>query len=374
MIIRLKPSSTRSAVTGGLLCLGLFATACGGGDANSVTAGADETDVAEAIETAEAEEPSEGGSNTNAEAKTLDDYLGQAAGFARGGGGGGRGGRAAVDDQAEQDRLVQVGIQRCMQEQGFTYFPEEQAGLRQIFVRPEGAGLSPQDYAATEGFGISTRFDALLEGDIDLSEDTSPNDEHLETLSEGEVEAWQFALRGAPPERNDQGQLIDPETGDVIQGRGRIAGGCRGDAQTEVRGDFSVLQDLADEFAALEDRIDADPRIAQIRRDWSDCMREAGYDYEEPGDARAEITEEVQPLMRGLFRRGPNAANDEPLSLTPEQETELKALQDRERTVAIASLECDAGTQEEVAEITARYEAEFVEQNRSQLEAFSGAS
>lgn len=369
------------------LAVTLVASACGGGDGASITAGSDAAHVAEQPETQkepatvdeadDSDNNSGSDSDTNNEAKTLDEYLGAAAGFARGGGGagGGRGGgQAGGEDQAEQARLVQVEIQRCMQQQGFTYFPEEQNGARQIFVRPDAAGLSAEDYAATEGFGISTRFDALLEGDVDLSEDPSDNEDHLATLSDGEVEAWQFALRGAPPERNDQGQLIDPETGEVIQGqgRGRIAGGCSAEAQTTVRGDFTALQQLSDEFAELDDRIDADPRISQIRREWSTCMRERGFDFEEPADARREINSELQPLIRSLFRRGPNAANDGAISLSPEQESELKVLQDRERSIAVASFECDGDTDAEVEAIVARYEAEFVEQNRSALEAFGG--
>jgi hypothetical protein len=276
-----------------------------------------------------------------------------------------------------------------MQAQGFTYVPEtDDDGLR-FFQATANQGISDADYAATEGFGISTRFDAIFEGDIDLTETTDPNDDHLETLSEGERDAWQFALRGQPPVRNEQGQLIDPETGEVLPpGRGRQAtGGCRLEAQEAVRGDLDVLDDLAAAFGELDDRIDADPRITELQREWSACMLDRGFDYDDADAARADFNQQIRPLLRSFFQgatdqggggqggqQGGQAGALQALAeqgLTEEQEAELGQLQDLERATAVASLECAGDGPEEIAEITARYEAEFVAENRSTLEAFS---
>lgn len=326
-------------------------------------------------------------SAADGEKTTLDDYLGGAARLVRGGGGGIGAGGLDTERLAEEQQLIQLEIQRCMQLEGFDYTPEEVGEGLRLFASADAQGLSAAEYAETEGFGIATRFDAVFEGEIDLTADeASDNDLHLETLSEGEADAWQFALRGAPPERNEQGQLIDPETGEVIQGGGRGAatGGCQADAQVSVRGDFSVLSELEDEFDLLEERIDADPRITEIRAAWTSCMRDLGFAYETVDEARDDFQQQFRPLLVSFFTgtglggqagQGARGAALQSLAdqgLTADQEADLQALQDLEIAAAVASLECAGDTDAEIEEITARYEAEFVETNRSTLEQISG--
>ena len=395
---RTLSTQPRRPVTASLVAMiaaiALFASACGGTDATSTTTAA-ETDAAtnEPSSTATSEASDSGSSSGDSSDSgdrpdTLEGYLGAAAVAVRrgAGGGGGAGALAGADTDAlaEQQQLIEIEVQACMQAQGFTYVPEtDDDGLR-FFQATANQGISDADYAATERFGISTRFDAIFEGDIDLTETTDPNDDHLETLSEGERDAWQFALRGQPPERNEQGQLIDPETGEVLPpGRGRQAtGGCRLEAQEAVRGDLDVLDDLAAAFGELDDRIDADPRITELQREWSACMLDRGFDYDDADAARADFNQQIRPLLRSFFQgtgvqggqQGGQGGALQALAeqgLTEEQEAELGQLQDLERATAVASLECAGDGPEEIAEITARYEAEFVAENRSTLEAFS---
>lgn len=378
-----------------IAAIALFATACGGTDSTSTATASDTetTTTSEPSSTTTSETSDRGSSGSDSSSSgdqpdTLEGYLGAAAVAVRrgAGGGGGAGALAGADTDAlaEQQQLIEIEVQACMQAQGFTYVPEtDNDGLR-FFQATANQGISEADYAATEGFGISTRFDAIFEGDIDLTETTDPNDVHLETLSEGERDAWQFALRGQPPERNEQGQLIDPETGEVLPpGRGRQAtGGCRLVAQEAVRGDLDLLDDLAAAFGELDERIDADPRITELQREWSACMLDRGFDYDDTDAARADFNQQIRPLLRSFFQgagvqggqQGGQGGALQALAeqgLTEEQEAELGQLQDLERATAVASLECAGDGPEEIAEITARYEAEFVAENRSTLEAFS---
>jgi len=377
-----------------VLLLFFFAIAGCGSSANSST----QSDTASADQVA-ASAPDDGEplSDTDDEPgqddepKTLSEYLGGATNVLRntgGQGGGGQGPRGAlgVDEEAlEQQRLVQVEIQRCMQAEGFTYVPEEVGDGLRFFLASANESLSAREYAETEGFGISTRFDAIFEGEFDLDESPDPNEEHLATLSEGEADAWQFALRGQRPERNEDGQLVDPETGEPIQGRA-TAGGCTGEAQVAVRGDFAQLAELADDFAEMQTRIDADPRVTELRREWTKCMGDAGFDFQIEDEARAEINQEFRPLLRSFFQSGQEQAGQGQagrqgggnrlavvvgLELTLEQEQELGALQDRERALAITSLDCTGDSGQELENIAAAYEAEFVEANRAALEAFA---
>lgn len=368
-----------------LAALALFASACGGSDTSSSstsTAGSADTDAPPASEPTTTAPASP--ASTSESPDTLEGYLGLAATAVRRGSGGGGGlGAGDADALAEQQQLIEIEVQACMQAEGFTYVPENNDGLR-FFAATANQGISAADYAATEGFGISTRFDAIFEGEIDLTEASDPNDEYLETLSEGERDAWQFALRGQPAERNEQGQIIDPETGEVLQGgRGQQAtGGCRLAAQEAIRGDLDSLDDLADAFAELDDRIDADPRITELRREWSACMLDRGFDYDDAAAARADFNQQIRPLLRSFFQAsgdqvrggGGQAGALQALAeqgLSDEQEAELSQLQDLEIATAVASLECAGDSGDEIAEITARYEAEFVAENRAALEAFA---
>ena len=321
--------------------------------------------------------------------QTLADYIGAAASGEQGGrrGQGGFGGDQ--DATLEQQRRIQQEIQICMQAQGFEYLPEEAGDGLRFFLAAQNQGAAPADYAATEGFGISTRFDVLLEGDLEIEESADPNGDYVARLSEGEADAWNLALSGAPPERNAEGQLVDPETGEVIQrsGPGQRSGGCRLTAEKRVRGDAVVLGELKDELVLLLDRIESDPRVTEIRRQWVGCMSEDGFDYADEREARADINRQVTPLLRSFFassltgeqsqgearwQQGGGGGNPlqaiAGLHLTPEQNAELDALQDLERSMAVTSLACQGDTGQEIADITARYEAEFVDLNREALE------
>ena len=331
---------------------------------------------------ANAEPVAASSSNSDTEPRTLADYLGNGADARGQGGQGGFGGDE--DEAVAQQRLIQQGIQVCMQGQGFAYSPEEPGDGLQFFLATQSQGVEPADYAEAEGFGISTRFDVLLEGDLEIEEPADLNGDHVATLSEGEADAWNLALSGAPPERNALGQLVDPETGEVIQGNGpgRAAGGCSLTAQTQVRGDAIVLGDLEDELALLADRIESDPVVTEIRRQWIGCMSEQGFDYADENEARADINSQVRPLLRSFFASGdtgegqaqgrPGSSNPlqaiAGLQLTPEQDAELEALQGLERSIAVASFGCQGDTGQEIADITARYEAEFIEANRDALD------
>ena len=339
------------------------------------------------IETADAKLSSSTRDAADTEPQSLADYLGRNA-VVPGAGGAGPGGARFVfdsDEVAEEQQLIQQAIQRCMQGQGFTYVPEEVGDGLRTFLATQNQGVSPAEYAATAGFGISTAFDAILEGDFDFDESSDPNEEHLATLSAGEADAWELALQGQPPQRNGQGQLIDPETGEILQRNrpGQTSGGCRLDAQTEVRGEVVDLSALEDNLVALEERIEADPRLTEIRRDWVDCMSVEGFDYTDEAEARGDINSQLRPLLRSFFMSGDGGANQpgprqaggniaqavSGLKLTAEQEVELERLQDLERSVATASLGCQGDTGAELEAITLRYEEAFIDANRAALEA-----
>ena len=114
-------------------------------------------------------------------------------------------------------------------------------------------------------------------------------------------------------------------------------------------------------------------------------MLTEGFDYADESEARADINAQLRPLLRSFFgsrdatTQGAGQGQSQGggnllqaiagLQLTPEQDFELQSLQDLERSIAVASLACAGETAQEIAEITAQYEADFVDANRAALEA-----
>lgn len=332
---------------------------------------------------------SDGDDDGDAEPETLAELLGGRANLIRGQGGGIPGGGQNFDETAalEQARQIEQEIRACMVAQGFEYTPEEPSldPRAALFVGRQqvGEGLTAEEYAAEHGFGVTTSFEQLLDGGLAAlgiaSDEDDPNAEMLAAMSQSEADAWETTLNGVRPERDAEGRIIDPETGEPLaQGQGRRGaepGGCRAQAQNTVRGDVEALQQLSDEFDELATRISADPRLLEIQTQWSRCMAEEGFDYETAAELQAELRAEFQPIARQLFRSllGPGATNASTSpSLTEDQRAEIDALNEKERKLAVANHACGGNDTEEVQAIRARYEGEFIETNRDVLEAALG--
>ena len=151
----------------------LVLAACGGsGDSGSTALPAA---VEAELDASTAPEPSSpepaGGSD-----KTLDDYLGTAALALRGPGA--FAGDIDTDRVEQEQQLVQQEIQRCMLEQGFEYVPEQASGGLRVFLRTVDPGSSPEEFAASQGFGIT---------------------KHPEACNSRNVSTWRAARVETPP-------------------------------------------------------------------------------------------------------------------------------------------------------------------------------
>ena len=71
--------------------------------------------------------------------------------------------------------------------------------------------------------------------------------------------------------------------------------------------------------------------IAAIKA-WSDCMREAGFNYDNPEQTEEDIQDRLDAILDGAAPEELSAAGQE----------ELKQLQGEERAVAVSDLECEA--------------------------------
>ena len=85
--------------------------------------------------------------------------------------------------------------------------------------------------------------------------------------------------------------------------------------------------------------VDADPRIVEAHDNWSKCMKEFGYDYEDDQD---EIIEEYEERLEELTE------GDDPSTLTGARAAALRDLQAEEIEVALADLECQVKWSDDV--------------------------
>lgn len=253
--------------------------------------------------------------------------------------------------RAEQQRKVEASIQNCMREQGFEYqVSPAAADLR--FGRAIAPGLSDAEFAATHGYGITHSFDAMLS-----VSSSDPNSELTDSMSQGELAAWTTALLG----QTDSEDGFDPFAG---------GGGCLSEAVSEVFSNFEVIMRMSSKFEELDQQIHADPRMAELIAIWSSCMAEKGYVYQDDSEPASQLYQELQQALgTDMFGGSDPMAFDS--SLSPEQQQMLDDFAEKETEIAAADHSCRVDQADEATEIARRYELEFIETNRQELEGLS---
>lgn len=298
----------------------------------------------------------------------------------------------ATAEMREQEEQIQESIRQCMAEEGFEYIPVKQ---------PEGSfvsvDISAEEYAAKQGFGISTwvgNEEAFTGPEVEF---VDPNQELVEAMSEGEREAYYAALYGSEEEQREASTFeIDPETGEEIQMMEGFGVGCQGEASEAVYGgQDDPYVELGPELEAMYERIQADPRIVGLNGEWASCMSGKGYQYESQEQMYEAVYEDFQKRLEEIV--GPNGGYVDPFEGWTQDEIEaffeekteeeieaffeqaqnqepeydktaLAALQQEEIALAVAAAECQEGFEEVYSEVSAEYEGEFIAANRDKLE------
>jgi hypothetical protein len=211
---------------------------------------------------------------------------------------------------------VQTLMASCMDRAGFEYVPVDVATVEraQASVRKE-PGLSRRDYKLRWGLSVTTRFDDPVRT-IGLG----PNVQIMEGLSEADREAYELTLFGENLD-SDFAFAFDEEDFSST-------GGCTREAVAQV---FTPEQ-LEGTYVNPKDVLVAqDPRIIQAEADWTTCMQDLGYTYQDDQDA---IIEDYQERLDALLD------GDDPETLTGERLDALKKLQAEEIKVSLADLDC----------------------------------
>ena len=105
-------------------------------------------------------------------------------------------------------------------------------------------------------------------------------------------------------------------------------GGCTRKAVSDV----FTPQQLKGTYVNPKDvLVENDPRVIEAQDDWTECMREAGYEYEDDQD---EIIEDLEQRLSALLE------GDDPRNLTGPRLAALRQLQQEEIELSLIDLEC----------------------------------
>lgn len=215
-------------------------------------------------------------------------------------------------------------IAECMADAGFQYVPVDVQTIEAAQQRVrQDPGLTRREFKERWGLAVTTRFDNPVR-DTGLG----PNLEIWQSLPESDREAYARTLWG------------DDENADFVftfdEEDFSSTGGCTRKAVAEV---FTPAQ-LEGSYVNPKDvLVESDPRIIEAEDNWTECMRDAGYDYEDDQD---EIIEDYQERLEKLV------GDDDPESLTGPRAAELERLQQEEIEVSLADLECQLEHTDEV--------------------------
>lgn len=392
------------AVASPLLVLALVLGGCGGGDADVATDEPGDDDVTE--ETDDVTEETDDGVEWES---PLGEFLGW----------------VDVDFNEEDERAEMAAMEfrveelaaTCMREQGFEYIPVDRT--QEMFFEEEyfGEGLEwgSDEFVRTYGFGITTqRFSQdqvgpdLVGHDFPMFEDegeeggfVDPNEDYVESLTEGEREAYFEALHGtqvdAPAwaweseEREPTREEIDAMNEWWEENH---VPGCMEKSSREVfEVDDEVHQKFDEEFGDLlseaYERLEASPEVVAYRAEVAACVNERGFEYASSDEPFMYFEQKLDDA--GLGWSDPLEGIDttgwtdeqfeaayreyETRTLPPDQLAALAELQREEIDMAVAIHECGGGWQNEqeiLDPLRIEMERQFLEDNRDRLAPYEG--
>ncbi|MEL6985461.1 MAG: hypothetical protein AAFO29_23725, partial [Actinomycetota bacterium] len=259
------------------------------------------------------------------------------------------------------------------------------------------------------GFGITTqRFSQDQVGpnlkgwdssrmQEEADEFVDPNSDYVESLSPAEQEAYFEALYGgddAFPTFDES--MSEEEQEAIFEDMTFEPQGCEGEAFGEDSG-FSFYMEFEDELQDMEERFEADARVAERRQEVTSCVADRGHDYttmealyerfESDLQAIDPYSEGFEPDF-GISEEEMAQMSDEELDeffndfqfvepeLTEEDKAILGELQTEEIELAVAVNDCGGGWEQEyenLSDIRAEYEQEFLDTYSDQLEEFQAS-
>jgi hypothetical protein len=186
-------------------------------------------------------------------------------------------------------------------------------------------GLSEEEFIDQYGYGISTLYTGLGPQASDTNTPAKlglgeQNVQIFSSLSAADQVAYNRALLG---ENTDATFAVALETEDFSR-----TGGCTRSAIEQVFAPEQLTVTYANPLDAL---VEQDPRMIAAFGEYSDCIREAGFDYSHPEQIEADFRSRVDAITGG-----------DPLeSLSADAQAALTELQGEERAVAAIAFTCE---------------------------------
>jgi len=253
-------------------------------------------------------------------------------------------------DSVQRQTQVEGRIQECMRAQGFEYTPVDPLA-RQAALTGR-ARMSDEEFLKQFGYGISTLFGRGNAAQAD------PNERVRKSLSAADRAAYDRALWGENTGVTFAEALDTGEFGDL--------GGCTKIASDAAFGGAAVLTAVVGKLDELDEGIVQDQRMVRAFEQWSVCMRDAGYRYEDPDAIDADLLERFQSIMGVGVRPGASAP---PSPGTSYDRVALADLQREEVKIANADLACEKRHVTPVEDVVRpQHEQAFRKANRALLE------
>jgi len=217
-------------------------------------------------------------------------------------------------------------IAECMSEAGFEYIAADYDTVREGMLAEKSLpGLSEEEFIDQYGFGISTLYtglgpqaaDATNPATIGLGEQ---NVRIFNGLSAADQIAYNRALFG---EYIDATFAVTLEAEDFSR-----TGGCTRAAVEQV---FSADQLTLAYNNPLDDIVARDPRMITALEAFANCIRESGFDYNNPDDVENDIRTRLDAITGG----------QPPEALSSESQAALAELQGLERAVGAVTFDCE---------------------------------
>lgn len=312
-------------------------------------------------------------------------------------------------NQAAMDKKVQEAIAACMTELGWEYIPVIQPDVSYEYspedeierVKREGLGIA---YYVLNPNGDPNYVDPWAEWE-------DPNTPYVESLTDAEREAYYADLNGEggmiaysakkpagdPDDSTVDIMPVDP-SGEPVE----FTPGCQGKAYDEVYGQDPIntpeyWDAMQGYYEDLQERIEADPRIGELDKEWAACMKDKGFDYENQQDywdkAYTAFQERVTEAVGEDYYKDPMegwtqqqiddfwaTATQEQIDAlyvrpepTGEQRTQLEAILADEIEVAVAQTECSQDYSKKMEEVYADVEERFALEHEDELKALAAS-
>lgn len=230
---------------------------------------------------------------------------------------------------------VEAFIAACMSDAGFEYIAVDYNTVRQGMLADKSLpGLSEKQFFEQYGYGISTLYTGLDPQAADVNTPAriglGPDNLHIyNSLSPADQAAYNHTLFG---EHTDATFATTLEAEDFSR-----TGGCTRAAIEQV---FTLEQLTVTYFNPLDALIAQDPRMVAGLEAWSNCMRDAGFDYNTPEDPEPDFKARLDAITHGLKAK----------ELSTSEQAALTQLQGEERAVAVADFNCGLQFIEPVAD------------------------